>query len=161
MHERTEKEVEHVHPDGARPHEHSGQAGMSTREESVDTVQLREEELRVRKNEVEAGRVRVETDVVAEQRSIDVPVRREEVVVERHAVDRRPADLPVGADAERAVEVALHEERVDVEKRAVVYEEVSVGKQAVTDTQRVSDSVRREVADVRTEGDPDTHAHRQ
>jgi len=124
------------------------------------SVQLREEELRARKTEVESGRVRVEKDIVTEQRSMDVPVTREEVVVERHAVDRRPSDRPISETGERDIEVTLHEERVDVEKRPVVYEEVSVGKREVTETERVSGTVRREVAEVHTEGDVDVDGGR-
>ena len=47
----------------------------------------------------------------------------------------------------------VREERVDVEKRAVVYEEVGVGKREVQDTQHVSGTVRREEARVENEGD--------
>lgn len=122
------------------------------REESGATVDLREEELAARKHSVEAGEVRLSKDVVSEQQTMEVPVTHEEVVVERHAVDRRPADAPVG-DTSEAVRVPLHQEQVSVEKRAVVYEEVEVGKHAVQETRRVSGTVRKEVVDVDAEGD--------
>ena len=44
-------------------------------------LQLREEELRVRKHAVETGRVQLAKEVVSEQRTIDVPVTREEVTI--------------------------------------------------------------------------------
>ena len=47
----------------------------------------------------------------------------------------------------------VHEEQVEVEKRAVVYEEVGVGKREVQDTERVSDTVRREEARIERQGD--------
>ena len=122
------------------------------REESGATVQLREEQLAARKQTVQSGQVSVGTDVVAEQRTLEVPVAREEVVIERHAVDRRPSDEPISASTE-TLNVPVREEQVTAEKRAVVYEEVNIGKRAVQETQRVSDTVRKEVVDVDAAGD--------
>ena len=124
------------------------------REESGATVQLREEELLARKQTVQSGQVTVGTDVVAEQRTLEVPVTREEVVIDRHAVNRRASDEPISATSE-AITVPVREEQVTAEKRAVVYEEVNVGKQAVQQTERVSDTVRKEVVDVDARGDLD------
>ena len=122
------------------------------RTEADRTVPLREEELRARKQPVETGQVEVRKEVQEERKTVDVPVTREEVVVERHPVDRQPADRPI-AEGE-TIEVPVREEQVSVEKRPVVYEEVEVGKRQVTDTERVSDTVRREeLDDVETEGD--------
>ncbi len=45
------------------------------------------------------------------------------------------------------------EEEVDVQKRAVVREEISVGKREVQETRNVSDTVRREEARIESEGD--------
>jgi len=115
------------------------------------TLELREEELQVEKERVNAGKVEVEKDIETERRTVDVPTMREEAVIERHAVDRRPADGPI-SDREE-IEIPLREDRVTVDKQAVVYEEVEVGKREVQDTQRVSGEVRREVAHVKNEGD--------
>src|SRR3712207_7983300 len=41
----------------------------------------------------------------------------------------RPSDTPIGRD--ETLEVPVHEEQVTVEKRPVVYEELSVGKRQV------------------------------
>lgn len=123
-------------------------------EESGATVQLREEELAARKQAVEAGRVSLGTEVVEEQRTLEVPVTHEEVTIERHAVDRRPSDEPISASSE-ALSVPLHEEQVAVDKQAVVYEEVNLDKRAVQETERVSETVRKEVVDVDATGDVD------
>jgi uncharacterized protein (TIGR02271 family) len=119
---------------------------------AAQTVELRAEELEARKKSVESGEVRLGKNVVEEQRTLDVPVTHEEVFIERHAVDR-PSDRPIESDATRTIEVPLHEERVDLQKQAVVYEEVSVGKAQVQETQHVSDTVRHEVARIEREGD--------
>jgi len=91
-------------------------------------------------------------DVVEQQRTLEVPVSREEVYVERRAVDR-PADRPIEATSEKTIDVPVREEQVEIEKRPVVYEEVEVGKRQVQETQRVSDTVRREEARIDREGD--------
>ena len=119
---------------------------------AAQTVELRAEELEARKKSVESGEVRLGKNVVEEQRTLDVPVTHEEVFIERHAVDR-PSDRPIEREASRTIEVPLHEERVELQKQAVVYEEVSVGKAQVQETQHVSDTVRHEVARIEREGD--------
>jgi uncharacterized protein (TIGR02271 family) len=128
--------------------------GETRREESGATVQLREEELLARKQAVQSGQVTVGTDLVTEQQTLEVPVTREEVVIDRHAVNRRPSDEPISPTSD-TITVPVHEEQVTAEKQAVVYEEVTVAKQAVQQTEQVSDTVRKEVVDIDARGDLD------
>jgi uncharacterized protein (TIGR02271 family) len=121
----------------------------------AETLRLREEELRARKTPVETGRVQVGKEVVEEQKSFEVPVSREEVTVERHAVERRPSDEPIRDTESETIKVPVREERLEVEKRPVVYEEVGVGKRATEETQQVSETVRREELRIDKEGDID------
>jgi uncharacterized protein (TIGR02271 family) len=116
-----------------------------------DSMQLREEELVANKRTVETGQVHVGKEVVSEQRSLEVPVTREEVTIQRTPVDRRPSDRPI-EDGDQSISVPVHEEQVDLQKRAVVYEEVGVGKRTVEDTEHVSGTVRREEARIRQDG---------
>jgi len=128
--------------------------GTLTTDRTTDrTMQLREEELQARKTSVETGRVHLGKDVVEEEQTLEVPVSREEVYVERHPVDRRPADRPIGESDAETIRMPVTEERVDVEKRPVVYEEVGVGKRVTQDTRQVSDTVRREELRVENNGD--------
>lgn len=127
---------------------------QARRDESGATVQLREEELAARKQSVETGRVSLGTEVVEEQQTLEVPVTREEVTIERRPVDRRPTSEPISGSSE-TLNVPVHEEQVAIDKQAVVYEEVNFGKRAVQETQRVSDTVRKEVVDVDATGDLD------
>ena len=133
--------------------QHGNHDDSSARVELSDAaVQLREEELAARKQTVEAGRVSVNTEIVEEQQTLEVPVTREEVIIERHPVDRLPTDQPI-ADTSDVLTVPLREEQVAIDKQAVVYEEVSLGKRAVQETRRVSGTVRKEVVDVDATGD--------
>ncbi len=126
--------------------------GAGTRSvEGEQSVQLREEELQARKQTVQTGEVSVGKEVVSEQRTLEVPVTREEVFVERQPVEHRPSDRPIDERTE-TIAVPVREEQVTAEKRAVVYEEVELGKQQVQETQQVSGTVRREEARIEREG---------
>jgi uncharacterized protein (TIGR02271 family) len=136
----------------------SGYANAATTGQASDyntqagqNVQLREEQLRASKQPVETGEVGLRKDVVSEQQSFDVPVNREEVVIERHATSGQPSDTPIGEG--ETYRIPVREEQVTVDKQPVVREEVSLGKRQVQDSQRVSDTVRREEARVERQGD--------
>ena len=117
-------------------------------------IQLREEELQVHKQLVETGKVRVRKEVVTEHRTIEVPVQREEIVIERHAPNGAPVpDSDIGPGEE--IHIPVRREQVFVEKRPVVKEEVTVGKRVVQDTERVGGEVRKEEVRVEREGDVD------
>ena len=94
-------------------------------------------------------------EVVEEEKTMDVPVSREEVFVERHPVERRPADQPISSGESQTIDVPVREERVEVEKQPVVYEEVGIGKRATQETEQVSDTVRREELRMDKDGDID------
>lgn len=132
-------------------------AGMATRgaarSAEGDTMEVREERLHAEKRPIKAGEVTVRKEVRTETKSIDVPVEREEVVIER-----RPAHGRTRSDSIREgeeIRIPVSEERVDVTKDAVVTEEVKVGKRAVQDTEHVTGKVRKEEVRVEREGDVD------
>jgi uncharacterized protein (TIGR02271 family) len=121
----------------------SGARGDRTRTaDGRQTLEAREEELHVRKRPVQTGEAEVRKEVRTERRSIDVPVQKEELVIERHAVGRQPASGPVGQN--ETVRVPLGEEQVEVEKTPVVTERVSVGKRLTEQDEHVDATVRKE-----------------
>ncbi len=107
------------------------------------SVPVREESLSATKTASELGSVRVEKDVVAEERTLSVPVTEERVRVERHAVDR-PMEAGDTAFEDEVIEVPVYGEDVQLQKSVRVAEEVEIGKEAVTRDQQVSGTVRRE-----------------
>lgn len=110
-------------------------------------VPLTEEELTATRRSVDRGAVRVEKDVVEEDRSLDVPVIEEEVHVARRRVDC-DVEPEETAFEQETLEVPVRGEEVDVRKRACVTEEVDVAKKPVERTQHVTGKVRREEAHV-------------
>lgn len=123
-----------------------------------ERLALHEERLQVDKKRVQTGEVQVDKHVVEEQQTIEVPVEREEVYVERRPVNE---DTTLNANGhlhdgithayeeEGKIHIPVTEEQVEVTKKDVVTEEIVVGKRKVTDTETVSDTVRREEADIK------------
>ena len=116
-----------------------------------DHIQLISEVLRVRKDRVQRGEVRLRKEVVTENQNVQVPVTREELVIERTPVEGRHATGQIGTEKE--IRVPLSEERASVEKVPMVREEVRVGKRAVEETRNITDQTRREELRVEKEGD--------
>lgn len=129
----------------------NGAHATPVREDDV-AVPIAEEELAVDKQRTEAGRVHVNRDVEEEEQSIDVPVTHEEVVVEHVPVAGR-GDISDDAFTDRDIDIPVMGEEVQTEKRAVVKDELHLHKRAVTENQRVSDTVRKERVNVEGEDD--------
>jgi uncharacterized protein (TIGR02271 family) len=129
-------------------------AGTDRTTSSTDTsdtlrVPVHEEQLRATTQQTEAGEVAINKHVVEERQELDVPVTREEVDIKRVRVDRADAhpDQAFTQDGE-TIRVPLTAEQVVVDKEARVVEELEISKRPVTETQRVSETVRREEVNV-------------
>ena len=119
------------------------------------TMKLHEEQLHARKEQVETGEVRVRKEVTTEHKTLDVPVQREEVVIERRPASGQATSGDIRPGEE--VRIPVREEQVRVEKTPVVKEEVTVGKRKVQDTEHVGGTVRKEEVKVEQKGDVDVH----
>jgi uncharacterized protein (TIGR02271 family) len=105
-----------------------------------------EEELRVGTADRERGRARLRKYVVTEQVEHTIPVRREEVRVEREPITADNVDQALAGPeiSSEEHEVVLHEEEPVVEKRVVPKERVRMEKEQVTDEAQISETVRKE-----------------
>jgi uncharacterized protein (TIGR02271 family) len=126
----------------------------STQREGEQRVTLSEEQLSVGKRQHEAGAVNVGKHVETEHVRESVPVRREEVTVERRPIEggRMDATPQIGEDE---IRIPVTEEELVVEKRAVPKEELIVKKRMVEETETVEADLRKERADVHREGNVD------
>jgi len=115
------------------------------------TVKVHEEQLNVHKQPVQTGEVRVRKEVVTEHKTLEVPVQREEVVIERRPVCGTASTGQIRGGEE--IRIPVKEEQVHVEKQAVCKEEVNIGKRKVQDTEHVQGTVRKEQIKVEKEGD--------
>jgi uncharacterized protein (TIGR02271 family) len=111
--------------------------------EGLQNIQLLGEVLRVHKDRLNRGEVVVRKDIITETQTVQVPVTREELVVEQHAVDgETPARGSIGDNQE--IRIPLTEETASIDKGTVVREEVAVGKKPVQEVRDLSGEVRRE-----------------
>jgi uncharacterized protein (TIGR02271 family) len=126
-------------------------------------IQVREERLEVGKREVERGDVQVRTTVEREQQTVPVELTREEVHVEQRDVQDRPAseaDLK-GAFQEGTIRVPVRGEEAVARKETVVTGEVVIDKTRTTETEQVTDTVRREHVEVDENYDKARAAYQQ
>jgi len=122
----------------------TGRSGQGTR------LVRYEEDLEAQKVSREAGEITVGKRVVEDTKTIEVPVRREEIEIERRPVTA-DASVGVGADdafSDERISVPLMEEQVEVRRVARPVEEVEITKTATEDTRRVDETVRREEFDI-------------
>jgi uncharacterized protein (TIGR02271 family) len=124
------------------------------------TVQVKEEQLKVHKQPVQTGEVTVRKEVHTEHKTVQVPVEKEEVVIDRRPVAGgkvSATDIKAGEQ----IRVAVREDQVHVEKQPVVKEEVTVGKRTVRDTEQVGATVRKEEVKVEKKGDVDVRVDKK
>ncbi|MCA0143996.1 DUF2382 domain-containing protein [Blastococcus sp. LR1] len=118
-----------------------------------DAMTRSEEQLKVGTQRVETGKARLRKYVVTENQTVNVPVSREEVRLEREPI----TDANVGnamdgpAISEEEHEVVLHAERPVVQKEAVPVERVRLDVDTVTEQQQVSETVRKEQIELDTD----------
>jgi uncharacterized protein (TIGR02271 family) len=128
-----------------RNQEGVSQPGSDLQDEDELRVQRSEEELVAGTREREAGALKVRKRVRTDREQIDVPVKHEEVSVERVPMSGEATEAQIGEDE---VSVPVTEEEVVVDKRAVAKEEVRIRKDVVEDTEVVEEDVRREEVEV-------------
>ena len=114
----------------------------------ADSVVVKDEHMKVGTERQATGRVRLRKQSYTTTETVEVPVTREEVVVERVAVDPNSPEART-ADRDGEVEVTTYAETPVVEK-TVEAEKVSLGKRAVQETETVSEELRHE--DVKIDG---------
>jgi uncharacterized protein (TIGR02271 family) len=121
-------------------------------EQEVAAIPLVEERIRVDKRQVESGRLRVSVSVAERDEDVSVELSHDEVEVRRV-----PRGIPVTALPSVRIEgnvtvIPVVEERVVVEKRLVLVEEIHVRRRTVSSTETVPVRVRAEQAEIERDG---------
>jgi len=141
-------------PDADSGRSSAGETGGPGRDASgpnTDSAMTRsEEELRVGTAERESGRVRLRKYVVEDEVTQTVPVRREEVRIEREPITGANVDEATSGPeiSSEEHEVVLREEEVVAEKSVVPKERVRLDKDVETEEREVSETLRKEQIDV-------------
>ncbi|GAA1535352.1 PRC and DUF2382 domain-containing protein [Streptomyces albidochromogenes] len=120
-----------------------------------DAMTRSEEEMHVGTERRQAGRARLRKYVVTEEQQQTIPVRHEEVRVEREPVtDANRGEALSGPEITEAEhEVTLHAERPVVETRAEPVERVRLRAEEVTEEETVKGTVRKERIEATEEDD--------
>ena len=105
------------------------------------TLQLREEQLAIKKERVQTGEIKIHKEVVEEQKTFTVPIKREEMVIE--------------AGDEEEFRITLKEEEVEINKHPVQVNEVSVTKRQIKEMKKIKEKLKKETAHVEVEGNAD------
>jgi uncharacterized protein (TIGR02271 family) len=126
-------------------------------------IQVHEERLEVGKRQVERGDVQVTKTVTSEQQTVPVELTREEVHVEQTDTADRPASEAeaAGAFQEGTIRVPVRGEEAVARKETVVTGEVVIDKTRTTETEQVTDTVRREHVEVDENYDKARAAYQQ
>lgn len=104
-----------------------------------------EERLNVDKDVETTGNVSLRKYVVHDTETVEVPVEREEVRVERQPISGdEAANLRGQKLGDEEASVTLHEERIQVNKESVPVEKVSLEKDTIRDTETVTEDVAKE-----------------
>jgi len=129
----------------------TGSATRRDAESKEIRVPVTEEKIVPRTQREKSGEVEVRKNVVEENQTIEVPLRREEVEVHRVRTDRplAPGEKPF---KEETIRVPVYGEQATVDKEAKVVGEVVIDKEARQENQPVSGTVRREQVNVERSG---------
>ncbi|EEG78652.1 YsnF/AvaK domain-containing protein [Dethiobacter alkaliphilus] len=112
---------------------------------------LHEERMDIDKDRVKSGEVNLHKDVIEEYKAVDVPVSREEVIIERRALNEQ-SDTPIGE--EETYHIQTNRDEIDVDKHTMVTGQVEAHKQSVEGSRQVDKKLKREEADIDAEGEP-------
>ena len=100
------------------------------------------------------GEVDIHKHVVNDTKTVEVPVKREEIVIERKPVNAEASDnISDDSLEDETITIPLKEEQIDVNKHTVVREEVGIHKKEHEDMKQVTEEVSREELDIDTKGD--------
>ncbi len=137
---------------GSRPAPAQPAAAVEEPRTSRHRIELMAEQLHVRKEKVKTGEVRIRKEIITEMRTIEVPVTREELVIEQRLF------RPGGGDEDDPpfdeIRIPLMEEQIIIEKRPVIIEEIFIDKREVSDIRYISQDVQRETLYIDQDSNP-------
>jgi uncharacterized protein (TIGR02271 family) len=125
--------------------------GMSIYDSKNVTLQFKEEQLDLAKKWIQTGEVKIYREYFTEERSFTVPVKREELVIEKKIASATPEHKDVPTEV---IRILLSEEQVEFTKHRVALEDVLIYKQQIEDIKHIEETLRREEPKVIISGSP-------
>lgn len=142
-----------------------GEDGGTDQDETASNAEIEDEGLIIRRAErltvgteaKEVGKARVRKRVVTKTETVEVPLRREELVIEREPLTDEEAEHSGDLGEEEEV-IVLREERAVVEKKVVGVEKVRVSRRIVAETETISAELKEEEIEIEGEGSAENAA---
>lgn len=116
------------------------------------TLQIKEEQLDIAKKWIQTEEVNIYRETFIEEKSFTVPVKREELVIEKK--DLASATWEQKDAPTEVIRIPLSEEKVEFTKHRVALEDVSIYKQQIEDIKHIEETLKREEPKVRISGSP-------
>lgn len=121
-----------------------------------EVIELKKEKLNIDKEEVKVGEVDVKKVVKEETQTVEVPLEKEEVIIERRSVGDREVRDGEGISSDsfkdgEEIHIPIKEEQVNVNKKTVVDDEVVIRKDKYQENKTITEEVKHE--DIEVEGD--------
>lgn len=110
------------------------------------TLKLHEEQLDIMKKWVQTANVDIHKEVSTEEKTLLVPVTREELVIEK-----KPLDGEAKENTE-VIRIPIREEQIDVTKHWVNLEDVQVHKHQFQENKCIEETLKREKLHIDTTG---------
>lgn len=123
-------------------------------------IKLFEERLIAQKKQEKAGEVEVNKRVETQTARVSVPIEKERVVIETVPIITTPEPVLTNNafKEQEVVRMEVYEETANIQKQAVVREEIKIRKEVDRDTVEKAATLRREELEVKTEGNPDLNS---
>ncbi|BAH05071.1 hypothetical protein CKR_0020 [Clostridium kluyveri NBRC 12016] len=116
--------------------------------DSSVNMQLRKEQMEISKDKMKTGEVSIRKELLTEEKNITVPVKREELVIEKSVFDS-PSHNKSDVHTE-TIRIPISEERIDIYKQPVTLEDVSVSNHQYNQVEHVTETLRKEVPHIST-----------
>ena len=119
--------------------------------EGIAELELLSESLQIDKQKIVDGELSIRKEVVTELQTIQVPVTREELVIERRSADGRCTSEVLRG--QQQIRIPMSKERVIVSKTPMISEVAKISRRKIVETKSISSPVRHEELRITSEGD--------
>ena len=119
--------------------------------EDNQVIKLYEERLITNKQSHQAGEVTIGKRIETETAEVEVPIKKEKVIVKRKEVSQKNIEVDpreVSFEEGAVAKVKVYEETANIEKKAFIREEVEVKKEVETEIINASETLRKEELEI-------------
>ncbi|WML43301.1 YsnF/AvaK domain-containing protein [Neobacillus sp. PS3-40] len=116
----------------------------------IGKIKLHMEQLDISKKRIKTAAVTIHKEFITEEKTIVVPVTREELVIEKKMFDAKNPEKLNGLS--KTIRIPILEERIEVIKHPVILENVKIYKRRYQKIEHIEKSFKKEIAHLETIG---------